>query len=335
METTFYEDERIVSEKQALKGTMNKLRSQMTLDFNNGPPSKKRSIGQILASPDLNMLKLASPELEKMIIQHNGLVTTPTPTQILFPKMVTEEQEAYARGFMDALAKLQNGEEGSDSSNSMDEKPTVVQPKTTADESDVTYTTLQNASSRLLTMQNRTAPASASPNYNFTTVTSLPDGLMNNTDRNTQASNASFVPSTVTAHSPLTVHTQADAPRTSSPYMVPTNQVLKLKEEPQTVPSIGSTPPMSPMLSPINMDDQEQQKVERKRARNRVAARKCRYRKLERISRLEDRVTELKNQNSQLSSDATALKEQVLRLKQQILEHVNSGCNIMITSSVL
>lgn len=333
METSFYEDERMMSKKPSFKGTMNKLRSGMTLDFNNGPPAKKRSIGQLLASPDLNMLKLASPELEKIIIQHNnGLVTTtPTPTtQILFPKSVTEEQEAYARGFVDALEKLQNGDEGesSDSSNSKEGQFTSGQSKAATD---VTYTMLQNASSRLLTVQNGTAPVSVSSNYNFTTVTSLPDSLLNNSDEDARASNASFVPSTVTAHSPLTINSQDDVPRISSPYMIPNNRVLNFKEEPQTVPSIGSTPPMSP----INMDDQEQQKVDRKRARNRVAARKCRYRKLERISRLEDRVTELKNQNSQLSSDATALKEQVLRLKKHILEHVNSGCNIMVTSSVL
>jgi len=59
------------------------------------------------------MLKLASPELERMIIAQNGLVTTtPTPSGILphyFLKQeseVTEEQEQYARGFVDALNQL-------------------------------------------------------------------------------------------------------------------------------------------------------------------------------------------------------------------------------------
>jgi len=32
--------------------------------------------------------------------------TTSTPTQILFPKSVTAEEEAYARGFMDSLEEL-------------------------------------------------------------------------------------------------------------------------------------------------------------------------------------------------------------------------------------
>jgi hypothetical protein len=59
------------------------------------------------------MLKLGSPELERMIIAQNGLVTT-TPTPGLLPHYflkseeteVTEEQEQYARGFVEALNQL-------------------------------------------------------------------------------------------------------------------------------------------------------------------------------------------------------------------------------------
>ena len=106
---------------------------------------------------------------------------------------------------------------------------------------------------------------------------------------------------------------------------------LKQEEDPQTVPCLGNTPP----VSPINMEDQERIKLERKRERNRVAARKCRTRKLERISRLEDRVDELKGQNSDLSKTANNLREQVARLKQQIMEHVNGGCQLMISQNLL
>lgn len=330
METTFYHD---MAEQDTfgLKGKMNMLRSQMTLDFNNAPPAKRRAIGQLLASPDLNMLKLASPELERMIIQHNGMVTTtPTPTQILFPKSVTEEQEAYARGFMDALAKLHNPEE--DEIDSSVPSVTDTPPKTVIPSEQQTFTMLQNASNRLITLQN-VAPTAVST-YNFSTTTSLPDSVVSSGSR------GNVLPSTVAAHSTVeSVRSEVDVPRTQSPYVVqPAMNVyerLALKEEPQTVPSLGSTPPVSPMMSPINMDEQETQKIERKRSRNRVAARKCRYRKLERISRLEERVNELKSQNNSLSSDAGSLKEQVLRLKKQILEHVNSGCNIMMTANVL
>ena len=40
------------------------------------------------------------------------VTTTPTPTQFLCPKYVTEEQDAYARGFVDALAELYKKEAG-------------------------------------------------------------------------------------------------------------------------------------------------------------------------------------------------------------------------------
>ena len=96
---------------------------------------------------------------------------------------------------------------------------------------------------------------------------------------------------------------------------------VHIKDEPQTVPN-------SPSFSPVDMDEQERQKLERKRQRNRVAASKCRKRKLERISKLEDKVKLLKGENSELGSVVMNLKQHVMQLKQQILEHVNAGCRI-------
>lgn len=101
-----------------------------------------------------------------------------------------------------------------------------------------------------------------------------------------------------------------------------------LKDEPQTVPDMqifGDSPP----LSPINMDTQERIKAERKKLRNRIAASKCRKRKLERISRLEDKVKSLKNQNTELASTASVLREQVAQLKQRVMNHVNNGCQLL------
>jgi len=78
--------------------------------------------GSVLASPDVGLLALATPDLERFILQQAygaataGATTPPgaaaasivaTPTQVLFPRSVTEEQEAYARGFLDALVELQ------------------------------------------------------------------------------------------------------------------------------------------------------------------------------------------------------------------------------------
>lgn len=72
------------------------MKKAMQLDFDTNKTKQKFN----------NMLQLASPDMEKHI-SHNGMVgTTPTPTQFIYPKYVTDEQEAYARGFVEALAEL-------------------------------------------------------------------------------------------------------------------------------------------------------------------------------------------------------------------------------------
>ena len=83
-------------------------------------------------------------------------------------------------------------------------------------------------------------------------------------------------------------------------------------------------------VSPINMENQEKIKLERKRMRNRVAASKCRKRKLERISLLDDRVKALKGENAELAAVVKKLKAAVCDLKQEVMEHVHNGCEIMI-----
>lgn len=324
METTFYHDTSV--DRDAMK----KLKSNMTLDFASAGSTrtKQDKIGAVqLASPDLQMLKLASPELERLIIQQNGMITTtPTPTQYVYPKFVTEEQEAYARGFVDALAELHRDETGengaplpANQSRPVDSRVAAIAPVSTATSAPMvtepapTYTTLGTVS----------IPTSAA---NFKTTTTLPPATAMDT--------SSVIP--------LTTHgltSQAEG-RTASPLVIQQQQapvalstmLPVVKEEPQIVPCLDSA---TPPISPINMEVQETIKLERKRARNRVAARKCRTRKLERISRLEDRVSELKNQNTDLVDSASKLREQVCELKKQIMTHVQSGCQVMLSQNLL
>lgn len=64
-------------------------------------------------------------------------------------------------------------------------------------------------------------------------------------------------------------------------------------DTPQTVPEVlrpPGEPASPPSMSPVDLETQERVKAERKKLRNRIAASKCRKRKLERISRLEDKV---------------------------------------------
>ncbi|XP_064605749.1 transcription factor Jun-like [Liolophura sinensis] len=274
MDTTFYHDELGVTPEQP--EAVKRLKKSMTLDFNSGG-SKPHKFTNLLQSPDLNLLKLASPELERMIIAANGMVTTtPTPTQFLCPKYVTDEQEAYARGFVDALNELHKNE----SPQGADGAPHPLIPTSNVSQFSVSPNTTGTQT--------------------LSTTTTLPGSILHKT-------------------------TSASPPMGSLSERLP-----RLKEEPQTVPCLGSTPP----LSPIDMESQERIKLERKRARNRVAARKCRTRKLERISRLEDKVKDLKDQNSDLAQTASTLREQVCKLKQQIMDHVNSGCQVMMANNI-
>jgi len=305
METTFYHDE-------GRNNMMQKMKSKMTLDFGSSAKTKQSKFTNLLSSPDLNLLKLASPELEKMIIQHNGLVTTtPTPTQFLCPKYVTEEQEAYARGFVDALAELHK-KQGPPSANVVTEigGSTVLEPST-------------NVTSQTTTLAN------------LTTVTSIPSDVSS-----TSATQLSIPSIGLTSMGNLSAPQISQASSIAASSRAPGatasgSGVLRIKQESsdmdtQCVPCIGNTPP----LSPINMENQERIKLERKRARNRVAARKCRTRKLERISRLEDRVSDLKDVNLDLSDRANQLRDEVCRLKQQIMDHVQSGCPVMLSQNL-
>lgn len=104
--------------------------------------------------------------------------------------------------------------------------------------------------------------------------------------------------------------------------------IQQIKEEPQVAPP---SPPQQ-SLNPIDMESQERIKLERKRQRNRVAASKCRKRKLERISKLEDRVKILKVENGELGSVLLNLKQHVFDLKKQVIDHHESGCHITINN---
>ncbi|TRY59165.1 hypothetical protein DNTS_029286 [Danionella cerebrum] len=299
METTFYDD--------SLNGAFSQhdsaafgynhsktLKHNMTLNLSDPTGSLKPHLrakaSDLLTSPDVGLLKLASPELERLIIQSsNGLITTtPTPTQFLCPKNVTDEQEGFAEGFVRALAELHH-----------QHMPSVTSaPQTSINGS--MASSIAGGAAYSSSMRSE-PPVYADLNTFNPAVSSNP--------ANPAMSYPSAPPQLSVQH-----------PRLQA-----------LKEEPQTVPEMpGETPP----LSPIDMESQERIKAERKRMRNRIAASKCRKRKLERISRLEDKVKTLKSQNSELASTANMLREQVAQLKQKVMNHVNSGCQLMLTQQL-
>ncbi len=81
-------------------------------------------------------------------------------------------------------------------------------------------------------------------------------------------------------------------------------------------------------LPPIDLQVQEIVKRERKKQKNRVAASKCRKKKLQREAQLEVRVQQLRERNIELTTIAGALKNQLNDLKQHVMEHIACGCHV-------
>ncbi|XP_044309937.1 transcription factor jun-B isoform X1 [Varanus komodoensis] len=259
-----------------------------------GPASYFPGSLQPQAETGSSSLKLAAPELERLIVQNsNGVITTtPTPPgQYYYPRGATEEQEGFADGFVKALDDLHK----------MNHMPPP------------------NVSIGAVAAAAAAAASSASSGYGASLPQEPPPVYTNLTSYNpagTLSSSSSF-PSANLSYMP------------QSHGLPLAHSARGFKEEPQTVPDVQSPP-----VSPINMEDQERIKVERKRLRNRLAATKCRKRKLERIARLEEKVKTLKSENAGLSNTASALRDQVAQLKQKVMNHVNNGCQLLLTAKM-
>ncbi|KAI5625947.1 transcription factor jun-B, partial [Silurus asotus] len=268
-------------------------------------------------SADAGSLKLASPELERLIAQSGGgVITSPTPGQYhLYSRSITEEQEGFADGFVKALDELHKMNQVAPPNVSLGAGgvPPCAPPDAPV------YATLNSCSPNTSVQQ-----AAAPSTYPSATI--------------------SYLPHHHQYHHPHQQHQQQPHhhhhhhphhPHHPFPHALHAPRISALKEEPQIVPDVhGACADGSPPTSPVDMENQERMKAERKRLRNRLAATKCRRRKLERISRLEDKVKVLKSDNAGLSNTASMLREQVAQLKQKVMTHVSSGCQLMLTPKI-
>ncbi|KAJ8012265.1 hypothetical protein DPEC_G00066880 [Dallia pectoralis] len=308
MEATFY-DESVNGQQGAVGGyhgfNPKSMKQNMTLNLNDPKmfkPHLRAKAIDILTSPDVGLLKLASPELERLIIQSCNGLTTPTPTQFLCPRNITDEQEGFAEGFVRALAELHYQQHMPSDSSESQNAPDDMASASTVSDSPIPYSCTV-----------RPEP----PEY---TNLGTYNRAVNSTSEHTGDRHSSAGYPTVPSQTQMETQHLTQHPRLQA-----------FKEEPQTVPEMsGDTPP----LSPIDMESQERIKAERKRMRNRVAASKCRKRKLERISRLEDRVKNLKTQHTELISSANGLRDELALLKQKVMDHVNSGCQLILTQQL-
>ncbi|XP_054478816.1 transcription factor Jun-like [Anoplopoma fimbria] len=307
MEATFYDEAVNGSSSQHDGPTVygfnpKTLKQTMTLNLNDPrhfKPQLSAKALDILTSPDVGLLKLASPELERLIIQSCTGLTTPTPTQFVCPKNITDEQEGFAEGFVRALAELHYHQQ----------PPAAAHPDAQ-------------------TGMGSDSAASESDGVPYSCTVRADPPEYTNLGAFSRAVGSGSAPAS-DRHQPLSYPSHSSMEHSLA--AARNSRLHALKEEPQTVPEMsGDTPP----LSPINMENQERIKAERKRMRNRVAASKCRKRKLERISRLEDRVKNLKTQNTELVSSANVLRDELALLKQKVMDHVNSGCQLILTQQL-
>merc|ERR1712228_908138 len=278
-------------------GMGGRKRQNLTLDLNSASP-KKNKVQNLLTSPDVQMLKLTSPELEKFLSQNPSLAT-PTPSSYGLPKSVTEEQMQYAKGFEEALEKIKYQENFGPNTDTVTAANTLV--------------TLSAGQSGQQDQQSALHLPLSLPTTSSLSLTSL------------------------TPNNPLSrPNSGASGPYDSDTYQLPEGSVsVKIKDEPDDR-SVDDEDDEESLLSPggagvspIDMETQEKIKLERKRLRNRQAAAKCRKRKLERISLLDDRVAQLKTENTDLAAVVKKMKSSVAALKQEVLDHVNSGCEIL------
>merc|ERR1712012_534486 len=297
-------------------------RKGLTLDLNSASNKKAKAASHILTSPDVQMLKLTSPELAKFLTI-NPTLQTPTPSgnNILFPKTVTEEQEIYAKGFEVALQQLKQGGSSTSSSSITDQLPMLHQHPGVK----IEQPPLRNqAATSIETIERATAAHAAAQRAHNQMATEV-------SPRPSSSASGSMDSSEFRIKEEIEDDEDLDDD-SEEEEIVPNNSRGRKSASTSTKKSNSAKKKLS--MTPINMESQEQIKLERKRQRNRLAASKCRKRKLERISHLEGKVKDLKSENGELANVVKKLKESVYQLKQEVIEHHTNGCLISMQEIV-
>merc|ERR1712228_192416 len=321
------------NKKKKLK--MAQKRKALTLDLNAaassvGPSglaggfSKKSKLAasHILTSPDVQKLKLSSPELAEFLTR-NPTLATPTPSggNYIFPKTVTEEQESYVKGFEVALKNLQQHEIPNQIiTASHVGLPSVIksEPHTRTSIETIEKATAAHRASAAASSA-KVAPTVSIPEVgkNLTSF-SIPE-----ISPRPESSASGSMDS-----AELRIKEEMDDADLDQDDFDDNDDSYSDEEMQKPAPKKGRGGGGSRKITPINMESQEKIKLERKRMRNRLAASKCRKRKLERISQLELKVKDLKGENSELYNVVKKLKQSVANLKQEVIDHCNSGCQI-------
>merc|ERR1712066_1000948 len=271
----------------------------------------------ILTSPDVQKLKLSSPELAEFLTR-NPTLATPTPSggNYIFPKTVTEEQESYVKGFEVALKNLQQHEIPNQIiTASHVGLPSVIKSEPHTRTSIETIEKATAAHRAAAASSAKVAPSVSIPevgkSFSIPEISPRPESSASGSMDSAE----------------LRIKEEMDDADLDQDDFDDDDDSFSDEELKMPSPKKGRGRG-SRKITPINMESQEKIKLERKRMRNRLAASKCRKRKLERISQLELKVKDLKGENSELYNVVKKLKQSVANLKQEVIDHCNSGCQI-------
>merc|ERR1711974_548120 len=276
-------------------------------------------------SPDVQKLKLSSPELAEFLTR-NPTLATPTPSggNYIFPKTVTEEQEIYVKGFEVVLKNLQHQEIPNQIiTASHVGLPSVIKSEPHTRTSIETIEKATAAHRAAAASSAKVAPAVSIPevgkSFSIPEISPRPESSASGSMDSAE----------------LRIKEEMDDADLDQDDFDDDDDSFSDEELKMPSPKKGRGRG-SRKITPINMESQEKIKLERKRMRNRLAASKCRKRKLERISQLESKVKDLKGENSELYNVVKKLKESVYVLKQEVIDHVNNGCQInMVNDEVV
>merc|ERR1712228_238994 len=315
-----------VKKQRKLVEKMAQKRKALTLDLNaaagvgpsglgNFSKKSKLAASHILTSPDVQKLKLSSPELAEFLTR-NPTLATPTPSggNYIFPKTVTEEQESYVKGFEVALKNLQQHE----IPNQIITASHVGLPSVIKSEP-LTRTSIETIEKA--TAAHRASAAASSAK--LVPIPSIPEVgksfSIPEVGKSFSIPEVSPRPESSASGSmdsaELRIKEEMDDADLDQDDFDDNDDSYSDEEMQKPAPKKGRGGGGSRKITPINMESQEKIKLERKR-------------KLERISQLELKVKDLKGENSELYNVVKKLKQSVANLKQEVIDHCNNGCQI-------
>ena len=338
-ETHFYHEERMPTQVNSpLMYEKGNLHLNLHTDIHQNPrleQIRRINIPPDIHSPDFGILKLASPDLEKMLLAfQSGSNDSPSAMHVSNnPTVISHEQANVTKGLPEVLQELHDRQEGNELKTIIPQVNTRSYMDETVSATDQLYlTTDVNGVITVASSRDKfpsTQNFSAIPTENNTEKQLHQTYVLPSYPTNTLLPNTTAQVYTTPLRHPTEDHEAVNQLRALTAYnnVLATNSAFPSQVFELDSPAIfGDSSP----LQPIDLEMQEMVKRERKKQRNRVASSKCRKRKLEKEAVLESTVKDLRTRNVELSTLANALKQQICDLKQKVMDHVTEGCPITL-----